>query len=103
MTYANVLFALADPTRRKVFEALRQNPQTVTDLAANQTVSRPAVSQHLKTLEAAKLVQATPQGRNRLYSIRTEGLEELRGYLDQFWSDALGAYAAEVKRRTKPN
>ena len=103
MTYANVLTALADPTRRKVFETLWQNPRTVTDLAVDQAVSRPAVSQHLKMLEAANLVHATQQGRNRLYSVRSEGLEELRGYLDQFWTDALGAYATEVKRRKKPN
>lgn len=103
MTYANVLTALADPTRRKVFETLWQNPRTVTDLASSQAVSRPAVSQHLKMLEAANLVQATQQGRNRLYSVRGEGLEDLRNYLDQFWTDALGAYALEVKRRAKPN
>lgn len=103
MTYATVLIALADPTRRKVFEALWQHPKTVTDLAADQTVSRSAVSQHLKMLEAANLVEATQQGRNRLYSVRSEGLDELRGYLDQFWTDALGAYGAEVKRRVKPN
>jgi len=103
MTYATVLVALADPTRRKIFEAPWQNPRTVTDLAADQTVSRSAVSQHLRVLEAANLVWAQPQGRNRLYAVRGEGLGELRNYLDQFWTDALGAFAAEVQRRPKPN
>ena len=103
MTYGNTLIALADPTRRKIFETLWEKPSTVSDLTKLQSVSRPAVSQHLKMLEAAHLVQAEPQGRHRMYSVRPEGLEDLRNYLDQFWTDALGAYAAEVQRRTKPN
>jgi len=103
MAYVDVLIALADPTRRNIFETLWQKPRTVTDLAADQTVSRSAVSQHLKMLEAADLVHATPQGRHRLYAVRGKGLDELRNYLDQFWTDALGAYAAEVQRRTTRN
>jgi len=101
MAYADALVALADPTRRTIFETLRENPITVGDLAARLPVSRPAVSQHLRVLEDAGLVQANPQGNRRFYSIRREGLEELRQYLDGFWSDALGAYAAEVKRRKR--
>ena len=100
MTYANALSALADPTRRQIFEAVAQQPRTVTELAKSQTVSRPAVSQHLKVLQTANLVAATPQGSHRVYAIRQDGLADLRNYLDQFWTDALGAFAAEVKRRT---
>ena len=90
MTYADVLTALADPTRRGIFESLWKEPRTVTDLAKDQTVSRPAVSQHLKVLEGAGLVTAMPKGRHRLYAVRHEGLAELRHYLDRFWNDALG-------------
>jgi DNA-binding transcriptional ArsR family regulator len=64
-------------------------------------VSRPAVSQHLRVLESARLVRVDPQGNRRVYSIRREGLHELRQYLDGFWSDALTAYAAEITRRTR--
>ena len=99
MTYVDTLVALADPTRRAIFEALRDRPRTVGELAASQPVSRPAVSQHLRVLESARLVRADPQGNRRLYSIRREGLEELKQYLDGFWSDALSAYAAEITRR----
>jgi DNA-binding transcriptional ArsR family regulator len=101
MTYIESLVALADPTRRAIFESLRNRPRTVGELAASQPVSRPAVSQHLKVLERARLVRVDPQGNRRLYSIRREGLEELKQYLDGFWSDALSAYAAEITRRKR--
>lgn len=101
MPYAEVFTALADPTRRHIFEALREQPRTVGELAAGQPVSRPAVSQHLKVLESASLVSVEPRGNRRLYAIRREGLEDLRRYLDRFWSDALSAYGAEITRRMK--
>jgi DNA-binding transcriptional ArsR family regulator len=101
MTYVESLVALADPTRRAIFESLRDRPRTVGELAAKQPVSRPAVSQHLRVLENARLVRVDAQGSRRLYSIRREGLEELKQYLDGFWSDALSAYAAEITRRKK--
>ena len=101
MAYAEIFTALADPTRRHIFEALREQPKTVGELAAGQPVSRPAVSQHLKVLESAGLVSVEPQGNRRLYSINRDGLDDLRQYLDSFWSDALSAYATEVARRTK--
>jgi len=74
---------------------------SVGELAKGQPVSRPAVSQHLKVLEAAKLVTVEPRGRRRMYRIRREGLDELRRYLDGFWSDVLSAYSAEIARRVK--
>ena len=88
MAYAEVLSALADPTRRHIFEALRDEPMTVGELAKGQPVSRPAVSQHLKVLEAARLVSVEPRGNRRLYLVKRDGLDELRNYLDSFWSAA---------------
>jgi DNA-binding transcriptional ArsR family regulator len=101
MTYETVLIALADPTRRSILESLRAAPRTVGELAADQPVSRPAVSQHLKVLEQASLVRVEPHGSRRLYSVRRDGLVELRRYLENFWSDMLDAYSAEVVRRVK--
>ncbi len=101
MAYIETLTALADPTRRHIFEALRARPMTVGALAAGQPVSRPAVSQHLRVLESASLVSVEPQGNRRLYSIRREGLDELRQYLESFWSDVLSAYGAEIALRAK--
>ncbi len=99
MAYAEVLTALSHPTRRHIFEALRERPMTVGELAQGQPVSRPAVSQHLKVLQSAELVRAEARGTQRLYEIRREGLDALREYLDGFWTEALSAYAAEIKRR----
>lgn len=102
MTYADVFVAMADPTRRHILEALRKRPRTVGELAKHQPVSRPAVSQHLKVLQSARLVTVESQGNRRLYSIRRDGLDELREYLDSFWSDVLSAYGAEIERRMTP-
>ena len=101
MTYQSVLIALADPTRRKIFEALGHAERTVTELARSQPISGPAVSQHLKVLRMANLVKVRPQGTRNLYSMKREGLEELRQYLNTFWSDALDAFGAEVERRKR--
>jgi DNA-binding transcriptional ArsR family regulator len=102
MTYELVLAALADPTRRSILESLRDAPRTVGELAAHRPVSRPAVSQHLRVLEKALLVRAEARGNRRIYSVRRDGLDELRGYLDSFWSDILNAYSAEIERRNGP-
>lgn len=99
MAYDAVLDALGDPTRRRILEALRAGPMSVSDLARTQTVSRPAVSQHLKTLEEAGLVSVTPQGNRRVYAIRREAVQELRSYLDSFWTEVLAAYSAEIARK----
>ena len=101
MTYANVFIALADPTRHHIFEALRNRSKTVGEIAEQQPVSRPAVSQHLRVLEAANLVKVEPKGNRRIYSINRQGLEEARKYIDTFWSDVLTAYSDEVLRNLK--
>jgi DNA-binding transcriptional ArsR family regulator len=102
MAYADVFTALADPTRRHILEALREQPKTVGELADGQPVSRPAVSQHLKVLQAARLVAVQPQGNRRLYSIKRDGLDDLRNYLEGFWSEVLSSYGAEIARRMTP-
>lgn len=98
MTYGMALTALADPTRRAVFERLRAGPVSVTDIAADLPVSRPAVSQHLKVLKDAGLVRDEADGTRRLYEVDASGIEELRDWLDTFWEDALEAFKAEAER-----
>ena len=93
--------ALADPTRRQVFDRLRAGPQPVCALAAGLPVSRPAVSQHLKILQEAGLVTDVPDGARRLYRIDRDGLAEIRAWLDRFWDGALEAFQAEVIRQKK--
>src|ERR1700689_3290567 len=101
MTYGNALAALADPTRRDVFERLRAGPQAVGAIAQGLPVSRPAVSQHLKVLKEAGLVTDRPEGTRRVYAVDPQGLGALRGWLDQFWDQALTAFQAEVERAAK--
>ena len=98
MAYGNALAVLADPTRRQVFERLRAGPRPVKLFAAGLPVSRPAVSQHLKVLKDAGLVEERSEGVRRIYSLRREGLVELREWLDSFWGDALEAFKLEAER-----
>ena len=91
------LTALADPSRRAIFEALCHGPSAVGELAQRFPISRPAVSQHLKVLKDAGLVIDHAAGTRRLYRIRPEGVAELRAYLDQMWNEALAAFAAAVE------
>jgi DNA-binding transcriptional ArsR family regulator len=98
MTYDIALAALADPTRRAVFESLKRGPSSVGAIAAGLPVSRPAVSQHLKTLKQAGLVNDRPEGTRRMYYIDPNGLGELRRWLDQFWDDALESFKDEMAR-----
>ena len=94
MTYATTLTALADPTRRALYERVRRRPQAVGELARALDVSQPAVSQHLKVLRSARLVRVRHEGTRRIYSADAEGLAELRRYVEQMWDDVLAAYAA---------
>ena len=89
--------ALADPTRRQVFERLRHGPQPVGVLARGLPVSRPAVSQHLAVLKSAGLVTDRAEGTRRVYQIDPHGLGTIRAWLDQFWDEALLAFKQEAE------
>jgi DNA-binding transcriptional ArsR family regulator len=93
VAYEQVLTALADPTRRAVFERLRDGPRSLGELARGLPVSRPAVSQHVRVLKDAGLVRERRQGTRRIYSIDPAGLQGLRGYVESFWSGVLDAFA----------
>lgn len=86
------LAALADPTRRAVYEIVRNTPASVSTVTGQLPISQPAVSQHLKVLADAGLVRATPQGARRIYRAEGHGLAPLRGWLDQMWDDVLDAF-----------
>lgn len=98
-----VLAALADPTRRHVLELLRQGEQPVARLTEQMPVSQSAVSQHLRVLTDAGLVEARCVGTRRLYRVRRDGLAPLRAYLDQFWDDVLTAFADHVADPATPH
>src|SRR4051812_33270093 len=94
MAYDNVLTALADPTRRTMFERLRRRAYTVGELADHVGVRQPTATQHLRVLRRAKLVRDRREGTRRYYSASLDGLQDLRSYLDSLWDDVLTAYAA---------
>ena len=98
MAYVNALDALGDPTRRSIFERLRRGARSVTELADELPVSRPAVSQHLRVLKDAGLVRERRDGTRRFYRIDPDGLAEVRDYFDDFWSDVLAALKDAVER-----
>ena len=98
MSYHLALAALADPTRRDLFERLHQAPSPVGRLAAALPISRPAVSKHLKVLKEAGLVTEEADGARRIYRIDPTGVGPLRAWLDQFWDEALAAFKTEVER-----
>jgi DNA-binding transcriptional ArsR family regulator len=96
--FSTVISALADPTRRDIFERLALAPQSVGALAQDLPISRPAVSQHLRMLKEAGLVTDQAQGTRRIYHIDPAGLGALRQWLDLFWDQSLAAFQAEADK-----
>lgn len=102
MAYETALIALADPTRRALYERLRRRPHTVGELAQLSRISQPGVSQHLKVLRDARLVSDRREGTRRYYRADQAGLAELRSYVESLWDDVLAAYAADDPAPPKP-
>lgn len=103
MTYEDAITALADPTRRIIIDRLRSGALSVGAIADGMTISRPAVSQHLRVLSDAGLLTVTPVGNRRLYAIAPDGVDQLRQYLDTLWDDALAAFARAAAEKAKEN
>lgn len=101
MTYANCLAALADPTRRSLYDRLRRRGHTVGELARLSRITQPAASQHLRVLRESRLVTHRREGTRRYYRAAPEGLAELRRYVESLWDDVLAAYAADDPARAK--
>lgn len=97
----HVWAALGDGTRRAIVLMLAAGPMSVGDLAAQLPVTRPAVSQHLKVLKDAGLVNEEAVGTRRLYRLDAAGVAALRGQLDDFWDRALGGFRRVVERSKK--
>ena len=91
------LGALADPTRRRIFERLLPGPLAVHEIADGMPVSRPAVSQHLRVLSQSGLVTSRSAGTRRVYAVSPEGLGALRTWMDEFWARALDGFRAAAE------
>jgi DNA-binding transcriptional ArsR family regulator len=99
-----VLHAIAEPRRREILELIGPGELSAGEIASRFEVTRPAISQHLTVLGEAGLVSVRREGTRRIYRARPEGLEELRDYLDRFWSvrlDRLKAAAEQAERERK--
>jgi DNA-binding transcriptional ArsR family regulator len=94
--------ALGDGTRRSIVLLLAEGPSPVGKLAEALPISRPAVSQHLKVLKDAGLVEEEAAGTRRVYRLNEAGVLALRDQLDTFWNRALGAFR-DVADRPEEN
>ena len=93
------LDALGDVTRRALLDRLRTGPLPVGELAKGLPISRPAVSQHLRILKQAHLVDLQTVGTRNYYRIDPEGLAAVRRYFDEFWNEALEAFKAKAEEK----
>lgn len=102
MTNAALSFnALGDPTRREILERLSRRPMPVGVLASGLSVTRPAVSQHLRVLKGAGLVSERVEGTRHVYRLDPRGIQVMQAYLDRFWTRALSAFAAEANEENE--
>ena len=88
--------AAAEPNRRRILQLLASQPRTVSEIAAQFSVTRSAISQHLLVLADAGLVDAEKVGRQRIYRVLTSGLEKLQAEIDRFWTHELDMLVADA-------
>jgi len=98
MSMEAVTQALAEPRRREILRLVRDVERPVNEIAAHFSVTRPAISQHLRVLHDAGLVDIRPDGNRRLYRARPEGMAELRTWIESFWRASLADLKIEVER-----
>ena len=95
--------ALADPTRRRILTIVRDDELSAGALAAHfGHLSRPAVSQHLRVLQQAELVSVRRAGNHRMYRGRPEGLDAMRTFIDEMWTDRLARLKRAVEHADRP-
>jgi DNA-binding transcriptional ArsR family regulator len=95
------LRALAEPTRRQILRLVRDRERTAGDIAGHFSVTRPAVSQHLRALEEADLVTVRRDGTRRWYRARPEGLKEMQAWLATMWRGNLGDLKRVAEREER--
>jgi DNA-binding transcriptional ArsR family regulator len=94
---------MADPTRRAILRLVRDGEVAAGEIAAHfPAISRPAVSQHLRVLTDAGLVDVRPDGTRRLYRWRPEGFRDAAAFVDDMWSDSLARLKHAAEREAWP-
>ena len=102
----DVFQVLADPTRRRLVDALRDGEKSVNQLVEMVDIGQPGVSRQLAILQDADFVTVRPDGRRRLYSLRPEPFAELSRWVTGYraiWQPRLDRLAAELERRRQKN
>ena len=94
----NALDALGNPVRREILIELRRTPMPVGALAERFSISRPAVSRHLRVLQDAGLVVPSERGAQNIYAIRVQGFRAVQEFIDSFWDVALSQLEQLAKR-----
>src|ERR1700722_7791698 len=97
----SALRAIAEPRRREILQLVRDDELSAGEIAAHFSISRPAISQHVRVLLDAGLLRERREGTSRLYALRPEGLEELAAFLDDFWSVGLERLKRVVEAGTR--
>jgi DNA-binding transcriptional ArsR family regulator len=90
--------ALADPTRRSVFELIVKGPRSVSEITRAFPVTQSAVSQHLKVLKGAQLVRSETRGTRNIYRLDPRGIEKMRIWLDGMWDQSLASFAQRAEK-----
>ena len=99
-----VAAAISDPVRRDILLMLRGGARPAGEIADHFTITRPAISRHLRILREAGLVTVEPSGRERVYALDTGPLAELDAFLELLrlrWEQRLDALSTEVRRATR--
>lgn len=97
------LRAVADPTRRAILRLVRDREVPAGEIATHfPSITRPAVSQHLRVLAEAGLVDVRPDGNRRLYRWRREGMRDAAAFIEEMWADHLGRLKHAAEREEWP-
>lgn len=97
----SALQAIAAPRRREILRLVRDRERTAGEIAAHFTVTRPAISQHLRVLRRAGLVAERRAGTRRFYRARPQALADVRAFLQGFWGDRLERLRVEAEREER--
>lgn len=106
MVQAIAFETLADPTRRRIVEALRHGERQVNDIVELSGIHQSGVSRHLRILAEAGFVTARPEGQRRLYRLRPEPFQEMEAWLAQYrglWEERLDRFGAALVNRRRKN
>lgn len=104
LSHSDVFSAVADPTRRAILDRLRGGPAPVNDLASGFRVSRPAISKHLRVLRTARLVREKKEGRQRIYQLEPDRIQEVAKWAEQyrkFWHQNIASLKRHLEQSSE--